>query len=620
MATYDPSTFESRWRAAWERSGCDRAPDLPRGPKFFNYDSGPFPTGPLHMGHVRTYALGDVTARYQRLRGKCVLYCTEWDAFGQPNELAALREGQSPRAFTQRWIGTMKRQLQELGVSYDWSRVRSTCDPEYYQTTQWLFLDLLERGLIEQRETDLAWCARCATALSGFQVERERCWRCRRRVETRRLKQWFVRIGDYAERLRKGIDRLEGWSPSIRQQLQGIMRASAGRVDGERGWLISRQRSWGTPIPIVHCEACRAVPVPESALPVRLPEDLDWSVGAGALAAHPDFVRTRCPRCDGPARRETDTLDCFFDDVWCQLSCLLPVGPHPDFRAARVRAWLPVDCFHSGFDTAAYLHLHRFLGAVLAESGELDDPELIRGHFGHEMVLARGRKMSKHLGNAVSPSEILRRRGADPLRVGILWASRPHKAVDFRPQIIDRAERLLSSVHALYSLAAEMRLDRSPATPSPTPPSRSALELKRRALRSAERIGGFIEGYRPHAAIAELNGLVGQMERFALPRLSTSRLSTADRGLLRETLEAFAVLLCPFAPHLAEEAWHLLGNASLVVHQRWPEPHAPARAPRTDRRLVPLLPREPVGCTSSVLPEASRSRTSARRRDSGSAR
>lgn len=566
MISYDARGIESRWSSAWERDGCYRAPDHPDGEKFFNYDSGPFPSGPLHMGHVRTYLLGDVTARYQRSLGKSVLYTTEWDAFGLPNELEATRQGMSPAAFTQRWIGIMSRQMRTLGISYDWSRVRATCDPAYYGWTQWLFLKLLRLGHISQREAELPYCPDCQTVLSRMQVEGTRCWRCATEVKTRRLRQWFVSISPHAGDLLRSMENLPGWSTQIKSLVRGAVHAHQGRASAESDWLISRQRSWGTPIPVVHCKRCGMVPVPEEDLPVRLPEDLDWSLGPRALSSHRSFPRTHCPRCRKGARRETDTLDCFFDDIWCFLACLVKLDSPPWFRGERVEKWMPVDRFHSGFDTVAYLHLHRYLAKVLHDSGDFPFKEPIAGHMGNEMVLRDGHKMSKHLGNTVSPSAVIRKHGADTLRVAMLWAAGPHTAVDWRPQLLDRAESLLGSFHRLYTLAASAGVAPGP----PASPSKSILALQRKAGRSLAAIARFVDEYRPNAGIEELASLFRHIEAFALCRLESARLLPGDAGLLRQILDDECVVLALFAPHLAEELWHRMGNSGYVVQQRWP--------------------------------------------------
>jgi len=551
---YDPQVIEPKWRAAWDRAGCDRAPDLPDGSKFFNYDSGPFPNGSLHMGHVRTYVLGDVTARYQRLVGRCVLYATEWDAFGLPNELEARAEGTNPRSFTRRHVRQMRAQMRKLGISYDYSRIRNTSDPAYYRWTQWLFLVLVERGLVEKREAEVPWCPSCATALAAMQIERGACWRCGTGVETQRRPQWFVDLSRHAKSIERDLDALEGWSERARNGLRSAM-ANSGRT---KAWLVSRQRAWGTPIPIVHCGSCGAVPVPREQLPVRLPDDLDGAQDPG---------EARCPRCGGAARRETDTLDCFFDDVWCFFSCLVPID-RPEvtvFPCAEIDAWMPVDRFHSGYDTLIYLHLHRFLARVLVESGYVRDAEPVRSYFGHDLVVNSGRKMSKHLGNAVSPAELLRLYGADATRVAVLWAAGPSRTLEWSGRHIGRAVEFLDEFYRLC-----LRFPTRGAGSSSLVTTRAATALERRTFEVFAEVARYIEDYRPNAALERLAGALKTIEGFLGPREDAGRLAPDDRTVVSGILRRFAIALVPFAPHLAEEASEKMGHPPFAVRARWP--------------------------------------------------
>ena len=590
---YDFRRVERRWQTAWEEAGCFRATESPGPRKFYNYDSGPFPNGPLHIGHVRIYALGDVTARYQRLRGRSVLYATELDAFGLPNELAAQKEGVSPAQFTNRWIRIMTGQLRGLGISYDWSRVVTTSEAEYYRWTQSLFLDLLEAGLVERREAVIDWCPGCETTLARMQVERGRCWRCREKVGEKTLLQWFVRLSAFSRRLRMGLDELDGWSPAIRKLLIGFIgRESTGTGDEwqVRDWMVSRQRSWGTPIPLVHCARCGVVPVPRNDLPVRLPEDLDWSQGSRALRSCDRFVQVPCPACRGAAARETDTLDCVFDDIWCFMAApaMREHRIREPFRRETLNAWLPVDRFHSGLDTFFYLHVHRFLGEVLNRKELLADPEPIRGHTGYAMVVANGRKMSSHLGNAVSAGKLLRKYGADTLRLAVLWAGNPRRTLAWRQELLTKAAAFLGDVRsfARCSLAELAEQGRSDAEQGASG-SRAASSLGSFADRSWDRIGRFIEEDRPNAAIQELSGCFRRIQRFAAARLDGRPLPGSDRRILMEVLGAFAVTLSPFTPHLAEEIWETLGRAPFVCKARWPVPGPKHGAERRLRRTAP---------------------------------
>jgi leucyl-tRNA synthetase len=519
---YDFRAVEARWRDAWERAQAYRAPARPGQRKFFNYDSGPFPSGPLHLGHVRTYTLGDVTARYQRLRGRAVLHGTEWDAFGLPNELAAEEAGRSPEEHTRTWIGVMEGQLRALGIGYDWSRVHATCDPAYYRFTQQLFVDLLRYGLVERAEGETLWCPSCRTALARMQAAGERCWRCDAPVERRRRAQWFVQVAH------RSLDELPGWSDRIKKVLRSFT-LEDDRSSRSGRWLVSRQRAWGTPVPVVHCPRCGPVPVPKGRLPVRLPAH-----GGTGRAPVP------CPRCRGEALPDPDTLDCFFDDLWCFLGCAAGLE-QPPFKRRALKPWMPVDHFHSGFDTFAYLPLHRWLAGVL----ELGEP-IVR-HVGHDLVTAGGKKMSKHLGNAVAPDALLESSGADALRVAVLWAAGPQRPLEWRPSLVSRAEAFLDAVSRIYA-----------RVPRDVP----GLEGTHALRASIVRAGRLIDDYRPNAALEELSLALPRLETI-VRRLESGRRQPGDRPALGD----FAQALAPFAPHLAEELWHGLGEPPFVFQR-----------------------------------------------------
>ena len=558
---FDFSAMERRWRRAWESADCHRAHRRPSARRYFIHDSAPFPNGPLHMGHVRTYVLGDINARYRRLLGSEVLYHTGFDAFGLPIELEAAERGLSPSELVRDSIAAMTEQLRALGISYDWSMVPTTCDPRCYRWTQWLFLEMFDAGLVERRAAELNWCERCRTTLARLQTEEGRCWRCGEQVGARRLDQWFVLISKHRDALLRGLSGLEGWSSRVKGMLRGLIEDRGGGEAGD--WLVSRQRSWGTPIPLVHCAGCGVVPVPRDALPVVLPEDLDWSGAPGALARHVGFAATSCPRCGAAARRETDTLDCFFDDIWCFLQGLVLSADRPGFTRENLLRWLPVDLCQSGFDTVAYFHIYRFLGRFLVERGLIDDPEMIRRFPGSAMVLAGGRKMSKHLGNAVSPARILDEFGADALRLAIVSAAEPSRDLHWSRAPLVRATRLLERIDGLYGWTPESAESEADCT-------RAACRLESVGRRHIAGIAAYIEAHRPHAAIAELDAWCRSLHRFAARRVPTHRLDPADARLLREQLGRFAVALAPFAPYLAEECWHRLGNRTLLVSAEWP--------------------------------------------------
>jgi leucyl-tRNA synthetase len=710
---YDFGAVEAKWQAQWAEAGCFKATAGATGEKFFNFDGGPFPNGPLHMGHVRTFTLGDVMARYQRMRGRRVLYCFEFDAFGLPNELAAEAIGVAPEVLTRANIDRMRTQMVRLGLSYDWRHVTVTCDPAYYRWTQWLFLKLHERGLAYRTAAELNWCPSCQTTLAHMQVEDGRCWRCETVVEQRMLIQWFIALSRYSSALAEGLERVEGFSPRVRNVLRGFLGATRGReiefelvdhpgtklraflaecdtvarpaylavapghpdlavvlsqtqgstaVIGEgmrltarhrrrgpartedpldglntghiardpesgmtlpvflaryvdlsyargveigcpnisardrqfaerhgimiagaelatplrgrpvthyrvRDWLVSRQRAWGTPIPIIHCATCGEVAVPEEALPVVVPKTVG-DARPGGLAALPGFAEADCPRCGKPARRETDTLDCYFDVIWCFLACAGKLDEGFAFQPSDFAEWMPVDWFHNGLDSFFYVHLYRFIGHVLHEMGILSDPEPIRRYVGHDAILQGGRKMSKHHGNVVSPDELLEAVGADTLRVQVLWAANPLKSVEWSDSGLLRAQRLMVEAWALVlqsekfgSGGAGDRVVTAGAQPS---------ALDRVVSRSIRRITSFLEHYQYSGCLQELQNLLQRLS-LEVERLGKSR----DQGQPRESIvngiRCFVLLLSPFAPHMAEEMWQRLGGPGLVATACWPD-------------------------------------------------
>lgn len=701
-AGYDAASVETKWQARWAAARCFKATAGKPGRKFFNFDGGPFPNGPLHMGHVRTFTLGDVMARYRRMRGDAVLYCFEFDAFGLPNELAANARGVTPEDLTRDNIATMRRQMLRLGLSYDWEHVVTTCDPTYYRWTQWLFLKLRERGLVYRTLAALNWCPSCQTTLAHMQVENGRCWRCETPVESRKLTQWFVALSRYSAALSESLDRAEGLSPRVRNVLRGFIGKTPGRevdffIEGQpdtrltgflrsewadahpaflaiapdhpmlaevlpqgqagalrpmgqrrraqlategltegfdtgvvaidrdsgarlpvfvaryvdpafatgieigcptvdprarqfaerhaiepapaagappqgrpathyrvRDWLVSRQRAWGTPIPIVHCDRCGEVPVPEHALPVRLPR-LEPDMPQGGLAALPGFAATACPCCGRPAERETDTLDCYFDVIWCFLACASGLRQDFEFRASDFADWMPVDWFHNGLDSLFYMHLYRFLGHVLHEAGILSEPEPIRSYVGHDAVLLDGRKMSKHHGNVVSPDDVIARVGADALRIQVLWAANPLRSVEWSQPSLQRAKRLLTDIWKLVDGQGELLRAAVGRTPIGGPPE--SLPLDRASARAVRRVTEFIERYQYAGCLEQIRDLLRRLER------EVETLKDSDAGFQRsfvEGIRTLVILLAPFAPHLAEELWERIGGEGLVASATWP--------------------------------------------------
>ncbi len=750
---YDPQEVESRWQAYWNQRRLYEVAEGGTRPKFYALGMFPYPSGRLHMGHLRNYTLVDVVARYHRMRGYHVLNPMGWDAFGLPAENAAIQHGQHPDAWTRSNIAVMREQLKRLGLSYDWQRELATCDPEYYRWNQWLFLLMYRRGLAYRAEARVNWCPSCQTVLANEQVEGGECWRCGSKVEHRHLKQWFLRITAYAQRLLDDLDRLEGWPERVKvMQRHWIGRSEGAEVrfrveptgdelvifttrpdtlfgvtfmvlsplhplaekltagtrqaeavrrmaiemttreqelatlekagvptgaravnpvngeavpiwvgnyvlmeygtgaimavpahdqrdfefarkyglpvrvvigaagvpeDGEslreayegpgvmihsgefsgmpseagkqavirkleaqgagrsavqyrlRDWLISRQRYWGTPIPIVYCEACGEQPVPEEQLPVTLPARVDFAPrGAAPLATAQEFVRASCPRCARPARRETDTMDTFVDSSWYFLRFCSPQEAQAPFRREAVDFWMPVDQYIGGIEHAV-LHLlySRFFTKVLYDAGLVGFQEPFTRLFTQGMVTLGGYAMSKSRGNVVDPDQVVGRYGADTARLFILFAAPPERDLEWSEAGVEGALRFLHRVVRLVDEFAPLLSASSRAQPQDGRPLGAAERELRRAIHRALRkvTQDCDQRFSFNTAIAALMEAVNAFYRYK-DRPGQS----PDLAAVREGLDLLVLSLAPFVPHLAEELWERLGHAPSVHEQPWP--------------------------------------------------
>jgi leucyl-tRNA synthetase len=560
---YEHAGIEKRWQARW---AAERLHEVdvasPGSPPLHNLVEFPYPSAEgLHIGHALTYSGADVWGRFQRRRGHAVLQPMGFDAFGINAENYALKVGAHPRDLMARTTANYRRQLEALGCAWSWDTTFSTCDPSYYRWTQWVFLRLLDAGLAYQASAPVLWCPSCSTVLAREQVEDERCERCDTPVEERTLRQWFLRTTAYADRLVDGLEALDWPSKAKNRQRAWIgRRRSAEDDDGAttyrlRDWLISRQRYWGPPIPIVHCPSCGAVPVPDDQLPVLLPDSDDVAVlrpsgdGQSPLARFEDWVRTDCPRCGGEARRETDVSDTFLDSAWYFLRYPSADVDDRPWDATRTAAWLPVAQCAGGPEHVTRHHLYaRFVCMALHDQGLLPFDEPFPRLRLHGMLTMGGAKMSKSRGNVVNPDEMVADHGADVTRLALLF-TRPWDADgDFDPAVITGAERFLSRVWRLVT--APLPADGSgPEGDGPAEPEVTATVAK--VTRSIERM-------QFNTAIAALMTLVG--------RLQGTDPTPATR-------EALVSLLAPLAPHIADELWRThLGHDHSVHVEPWPEP------------------------------------------------
>ena len=715
---YKPNKFESRWLSEWEAQNPYKLNATPsERPKKYILEMFPYPSGHLHMGHVRNYSLGDVLARFYRMNGYDVLYPIGFDALGLPAENAAKKHNTDPKTWTKTNIQHMIHQLKSLALSYDWDRLVQTCDSAYYRWNQWFFTQLLAKGLAYKKKAPVNWCETCHTVLANEQVVDDACWRCTNPIEQRDLSQWFLKITDYADALLDGLTDLEppngGWpkkvttmqanwigrstgvhiefktdhtpitiyttrpdtvygitylaiakdhvfvrehiqDPAVHaaiaamnpdaEQPQGVftglyatspftntkipiwvadyvlMDYGSGAVmavpahderdfafatqyklpiipviskTGEtpktlteadtepgimcldhpeyggmpstkfkqtivdwiesngvgsaatqyrlRDWLMSRQRYWGTPIPVVYCDTCGIVPVPEDQLPVLLPESVDFSKPNNPLDNCPDFVNTTCPTCGTAARRETDTMDTFMDSSWYFFRYLNPTDSTQAIDTPLANHWLPVDHYIGGIEHAI-LHLlyARFFTRVCRDLGLTTVTEPFKHLLTQGMVIKDGAKMSKSLGNTVDPSEIIERYGVDTTRLFILFTAPPERDLAWSDQGVDGAFRFLGRVFRLVTQAA-------------TATDVTAIETARHQTIAA--VTNDIQRFQYNTAISYLMTFVNTLTKL---------------GTTPEALDTLLRLLAPFAPLITEELWHQLGHSDSVHSQSWP--------------------------------------------------
>jgi len=803
---YDHKTVEKRWQDYWERERTFTVTEDPSRQKYYCLEMFPYPSGRIHMGHVRNYAIGDVVARYQLMRGFNVLHPMGWDAFGLPAENAAIERGVHPKAWTDENIRYMRSQLRQMGLSYDWDREVTTCEPEYYRWNQWFFLKMYERGLAYRKRSAVNWCPSCETVLANEQVEDGRCWRCNTVVIQKELEQWFFKITVYAEELLNRLDGLPGWpervrvmqrhwigksvgvevdfplaepvddlnairifttrqdtifgatfmslapeSPLVEQLIEGRAQATAVRefvarvsrqdkavrtaADREkegvftgayavnpfmqaripiwvanfvlyeygtgaimavpahdqrdfefarrygipvrlviqdpagalvqdrleaayeeeetagvlvnsgqfsglsvakakeriaeyvenqrlgrravnyrlRDWGVSRQRYWGTPIPMLYCDACGVVPVRESDLPVVLPKNVPMTgKGASPLAQVREFVEASCPTCGGKARRETDTMDTFVDSSWYFLRYCSPWAHQQPIEPAAAGYWMAVDQYIGGIEHAV-LHLlyARFFTKVIRDLGltAADEPFsnlltqgmvtketyqcsihgwLFPGELtgsekdgwrcalchaeGRQTPAERGRveKMSKSKKNIVDPERLIETYGADTARLFSLFAAPPEKDLEWSDSGVEGCARFLHRVWRLLGeIAVHNEKGKMQNEHRETQEAGRALEIRRLTHRTIRKVTEDIEReFQFNTAIAALMEFVNGLYKFVAER--GPEMDRAEAAAMREAAETLVVLLAPFAPHLAEELWEKMGQAPSVARRSWP--------------------------------------------------
>ena len=767
---YDAQRVETKWSERWQQDPALYAaePNSTK-PKYYVLEMLPYPSGALHMGHVRNYSIGDALARYTWMNGYNVLHPMGWDSFGLPAENAAIQNNTPPREWTLRNIANMKAQMKRLGFAYDWSREVTTCLPEYYRWNQWFFLKMYERGLAYRKKSLVNWCPKCCTVLANEQVVNGNCWRHEDTpVEQRELEQWFLRITKYADELLRDLDRLPGWPEKVRTMQRNWIGRSEGalidfelsgppgpagskitvfttRVDtiygatsvqlapqhpivadmmaknpdlrpkieqliaeqhkakevgdiGEiekhgvftgryaknpynqeplpiwvanyilmdygtgaimsvpahddrdydfakkyklpirvvvlpaasdsdetvmdpqlpfvsedglivnsgpfsglrvpealkkmaeyaeqnsfgkatvtfrlKDWGISRQRYWGTPIPMLYCEKDGIVPVNEKDLPVILPDKVDVSLTGGSPLSHvPEFVNATCPKCGGPARRETDTMDTFVDSSWYFYRYTDAHNDRAPFDSAIVAYWFGdagIDQYIGGVEHAI-LHLiySRFWTMVMRDLGVVKNAEPVERLFTQGMVIKDGAKMSKSLGNIVSPDEMVERYGADAARLYSLFAAPPDRDLDWQDSGIEGIQRFLGRVYRYvmrnaHPDSAEWR------QPVPASLSPAARQIQRKLHQTIKRVTDDFKGrWHFNTCIAAIMELLNELYA-AEEAMAQNSGAAIPVPLLAEVQRSLVLLLAPFAPYLAHELWETLGERSNLLRAPWP--------------------------------------------------
>ena len=747
---YNFSEIEEKWQQKWDQENTFQTMESQDREKYYVLEMFPYPSGKLHMGHVRNYSIGDIIARFKTMNGYNVLHPMGWDSFGLPAENAAIKNGIHPNIWTWSNIDEMRKQLKKLGFSYDWSREVATCHPDYYRWMQWIFIQFFNKGLAYKKENPVNWCPSCQTVLANEQVVEGGCERCGTMVGKKELSQWYFKITDYADRLLQNLDVLEGWPnkvkvmqknwigksvgaevdfdiegsdkklkifttrpdtlygvtymvlspehPYVQELIQGtdvkeavqvfqeklnqlsdiertattlekegvfLNRYAVNPLNGKkvpiyianyvlmdygtgaimavpahdqrdfdfavkygleiipvvdpgqesinlydlkeafvaegqminsdqfdgmdnqeaivkiteyleekgigkesinyrlRDWLISRQRYWGTPIPMIHCEKCGWVPEKEENLPVLLPTDVEFTgKGESPLVTSKTFRDTECPACGGPAKRELDTMDTFLDSSWYFLRYTDPKNDQEAWGFDKQKYWMSVDQYIGGVEHAI-LHLmySRFFQMAFYDLGLTSTEEPFTNLLTQGMVIKDGKKMSKSIGNVVSPDEIISKYGADTARLFILFAAPPEKELDWSDTGVEGSYRFLNRVYRLVTELTDVVSVGPDSYISETPTDKELAYIMSATIKKVtEDVGG---RFNFNTAISAIMELVNEIYKY-------KEEEDINLGLLRTAVRNLVLILSPFTPHICEELWEKLGNQESVYRTSWP--------------------------------------------------
>ena len=745
---YNAQEIEAKWQKKWLDEKTFAVNEGSDKEKYYVLEMFPYPSGNLHMGHVRNYSIGDVVARFKNMQGYNVLHPMGWDSFGLPAENAAIKNGVFPKDWTLSNIDNMREQLKSMGISYDWGREVATCLPDYFKWTQWIFVQLFNKGLAYKKHAAVNWCPSCATVLANEQVVEGKCERCGTEVEKKDLDQWFFKITDYAQRLLDDLEKLPGWPEKVKtmqnnwigrsEGVEAVFKTEAGdelpifttrvdtiygvtymvlapehpmvqklvkgteyeadvqkfinkvsklsnveRTSGDmekegmfigayainpvnnkkvpiwitnyvlmdygtgavmgvpshdqrdfdfatkygldiirvvaeseekaeepltcayeengimvnseefngmvnipeginaiadkleaaglgkrvinyrlRDWLISRQRYWGAPIPVVYCDKCGAQAVPESELPIMLPTDVEFlPTGESPLKTSATFEQAVCPVCGGPARRETDTMDTFVCSSWYFLRYCDPKNAEQAWDKAKTDYWMNVDQYIGGVEHAI-LHLMyaRFFAKALYDMDLLSCEEPFKNLLTQGMVLKDGTKMSKSLGNVVSPEEIINKYGADTARLFILFAAPPERDLEWNDSAVEGCYRFLNRIWKLVTAIVDANYAEKDINSDDK-------EMRRVTHATLKKVTDDIDKrFNFNTAISAMMELVNAMQSY-----KEKALDNANGAVLNDAAEKLVLMLSPFAPHVAEELWEIMGHNESIYGYEWPK-------------------------------------------------
>ncbi len=748
---YSPFAIEKKWQGFWQEKNCFATKEVAEKPNFYVLEMFPYPSGNLHMGHVRNYSIGDVVARFKKMNGFNVLHPMGWDAFGMPAENAAIAHNVAPAKWTYDNIANMRSQLKKLGFSYDWDREVTTCSDDYYRWTQWLFLLFYEKGLAYRKKAAVNWCDECNTVLANEQVIDGKCWRCDSQVVRKNLEQWFFKITDYAQTLLDDIAKLDAWPDRVKTMQENWIGRSEGMqfsfdvpkidkkipvyttrqdtifgvtymvlapehplvdelIDGYenkqqvidfikrvksqseiertaadvekegiftgcyainplngtkvpiwvanyvlyeygtgavmgvpchdqrdwlfatkysldkvvvinpkgetlkleemtcafeddgvlaqsgdftgldnqsaksaiadfmeqkgigtrkinyrlRDWLISRQRYWGAPIPMIYCDKCGIVPVDKKDLPVRLPVDVNFNdFKKSPLETAKDFTQCTCPKCGQQARRETDTMDTFICSSWYYMRYTDPKNEQMPFAFDKQEKWLPVDLYIGGIEHAI-LHLlySRFFTKVLKDAGMVTTSEPFNQLLTQGMVIKDGAKMSKSKGNVVSPEEIIGKYGADTARLFILFAAPPERDLDWSDQGVEGSFRFLGRLWRIVQHFAPYIVKKGYGDNLLDAEDKELCRIMHVSIKRVSE--DVVKRFNFNTAISAIMELVNALYAYKDQKTSP------NGKLVNDVITNLLKLLAPFVPHITEELWHCLGNQTSIHEENWP--------------------------------------------------